>query len=241
MLLAATVPAYGETLNVAVAANFVAALEAIQIEFEAESEHTIRIIRGSSGKHYAQIRSGAPFDVFLSADASRPQRLLEEGVAVADSLNTYALGQLALWSREPGIALGEEYLANSANYTTIAMANPRVAPYGQAAAELLEYLGITELVGQKRVLGENIAQTFQFAYSGNADLGLVAYSQTLSANIRAQGSTWLVPTHLHQPIRQDLVLLKDSTAAREFVAFMDSAVVAQILLQHGYLLPRVKR
>ncbi len=229
--------ARADTLNVAVASNFVSALEAIETVFEAGSAHDIQIIRGSSGKHYAQIINGAPFDVFLSADLMRPQRLLEEGAAIADSLKTYALGQLALWSREEGLALDENYLINSDNYNVIAIANPRLAPYGQAALEVFESLGIAEQTREKLVLGENIAQAVQFAYSGNADLGLIAYSQTLAPNMRNRGSVWLVPRELHQPIRQAMVLLTDSDAAREFGTFMTSPAIGRILSDSGYLLP----
>jgi len=226
-----------ETLNVAVASNFARALESIARAFESSTEHEVRLIRGSSGKHYAQIRNGAPFDVFLSADELRPRRLVEEGIAIAGSERTYALGQLALWSSAPGLDLGEQYLVNSYNYQTIAMANPRLAPYGQAALEVLGSLGLSELSPGKRVLGENIAQTFQFAYSGNADLGFVAYAQTLTTNTRNSGSVWLIPKDMHQPIRQNMVLLTDSEATQEFFTFMQSSRVSQLLLEQGYLLP----
>ena len=229
--------ANADTLNVAVASNFVSALESIEAAFEASSEHDIQVIRGSSGKHYAQIVNGAPFDVFMSADQKRPQLLQEQGAAVSGSLRTYALGQLALWSREEGLILGKNYLLESDNYNVIAIANPRLAPYGQAALEVFEALGISQQVNEKIVLGENIAQAFQFAFSGNASLGLVAFSQTLSPNMGNRGSSWLIPSELHKPIRQDMVLLTDSDAAREFAAFMSSTAVGEILINHGYLLP----
>ena len=223
----------------AVASNFVAAMQDIEQAFEASSEHEIRIIRGSSGKHYAQISNGAPFDIFFSADQHRPRRLVEEGFAEESSLTTYAHGQLALWSRQDALQLDQEYLLNTDNYRVIAMANPRLAPYGQAAAEVFSSLGLEELVSEKLVMGENIAQAFQFAFSGNADLGLVAYSQALSPNMRGQqGSVWLVPSELHQPIKQDMVILSDSMAALEFASFMKSATVRDILLSSGYLLPQ---
>jgi molybdate transport system substrate-binding protein len=229
--------AVAETLNVAVASNFIAAMQQIEREFESSSEHELRLIRGSSGKHYAQISNGAPFDVFLSADQSRPRRLMEEGSAVATSLTTYALGQLALWGREDDLVLNQEYLLNTYNYEVIAIANPRLAPYGQAASELLATLGLSSILADRLVMGENVAQAFQFAFSGNADLGLVAYSQTLSDSLSGRGATWLVPVELYQPIRQDLVIVNDSPAARELVEFLTSAAVHDILLTHGYLLP----
>ncbi len=229
--------AFGDSINIAVASNFAAAMEEIKIAFEANSEHELQLIRGSSGKHYAQIANGAPFDVFLSADQLRPRRLVEEGIADPASLRTYAQGQLALWSREEGLELGPEYLLNTNNYSVIAIANPRLAPYGQAAIEALDNLGVEALVGARLVMGENVAQAFQFAFSGNADLGLVAYSQTLSDSLRGKGSTWLVPSALHGPIRQDMVILRESAAAAEFAAFMEGATVQAILLHSGYLLP----
>ena len=231
--------AWAETLNVAVASNFIAAMGHIKLAFEDNSEHKLRIIRGSSGKHYAQITNGAPFDIFLSADQRRPRRLVEEGLAKESGLTTYAHGQLALWSKQNNLQLNREYLLNTNNYCVIAIANPRLAPYGKAANELLSILGLESLVREKVVMGENIAQAFQFAFSANADLGLVAYSQTESPNLRGQGSVWLVPSNLHRPIKQDMVILTDSAAALEFSSFMKSAVVRAILLTSGYLLPEV--
>lgn len=231
--------AHGETLNVAVASNFIAAMESIESAFESQSTHEIQLIRGSSGKHYAQIRSGAPFDVFLSADQVRPRRLIEEGSALPTSLRTYAQGQLALWSRQEGLSLDDKYLLDSNVYRTIAIANPRLAPYGQAAQEFFEYLQFDPRQRGQLVLGENIAQTLQFAYSGNADLALVAFSQTLALNEERAGSVWLVPAAAHEPIRQDMVLLSDTPAAWEFAAFMASETVEALLLQHGYLLPEL--
>ena len=209
----------------------------IEQAFEGNSEHEVRLIRGSSGKHYAQISNGAPFDIFLSADQQRPRRLVDEGRAGESQLTTYAQGQLALWSRESDLRLNREYLLNTNNYDVIAIANPRLAPYGQAAIQVFSYLGLRSLVGERLVMGENIAQAFQFVFSGNADLGLVAYSQAMSPNLRDKGSVWLVPSELHQPIKQDMLILSDSTAAAEFAAFMKSDKVSDILLSEGYLLP----
>jgi len=237
ILLCASVPALAETLNVAVASNFVAAMQRIEEAFEGNSEHEVRLIRGSSGKHYAQIQNGAPFDIFLSADQLRPRRLVEEGIAKESDLTTYAQGQLALWSRQNDVQLGREYLLNTSNYGVIAIANPRLAPYGQAATEVFSHLGLESQLSQRLVMGENIAQAFQFAFSGNADIGLIAYSQAISPNMRGMGSVWLVPSELHLPIKQDMVILSDSSAALEFAAFMKSDTVRDILLTSGYLLP----
>lgn len=229
-------PLLGDTLNIAVASNFVAAMKRIEEVFESSSGHEITIIRGSSGKHYAQIVNGAPFDVFLSADQERPRRLVQEGIALEATLSTYAQGQLALWSRDTELNLGTQYLINTDGYRHIAIANPRLAPYGQAAEEVFISLGIESQVIGKLVMGENIAQAFQFAFSGNADLGLIAYSQALSPEMRGRGTFWLVPGELHQPIRQDMVILRDSVAAAEFGSFMKSEAVRRILAANGYLI-----
>lgn len=237
LLLAWSAPSQSEELNIAVASNFIAAMQSIEQAFEDSTEHELRIIRGSSGKHYAQIRSGAPFDAFLSADQDRPRRLVDEGVAIESSLASYAQGQLALWSRKSSLKLDRKYLLNTNNYKLISMANPRLAPYGQAAIELMSNLGLESSLSGSFVVGENIAQAFQFAFSGNADLGLVAYSQAVSPNLQGEGSVWLVPSELHQPIRQDMVLLTDSGPAWEFAEFMQGTIVRGILLSHGYLVP----
>lgn len=236
MLVVSCGPLFADTLNIAVASNFVAAMQRIEEAFESSSDHEITLIRGSSGKHYAQIVNGAPFDVFLSADQERPRRLVEEGIAKETSLSTYAQGQLALWSRDSELDLDKQYLLNTEGYRRIAIANPRLAPYGQAAEQVFTSLGIeSQLIG-KRVMGENVAQAFQFAFSGNADLGLIAYSQALSPEIRSKGAVWLVPGELYQPIRQDMVILKDSAATAEFGKFMKSEAVRHILTANGYLI-----
>jgi molybdate transport system substrate-binding protein len=226
-----------DTVNVAVASNFASAMETIKTAFEAVSEHELRLIKGSSGKHYAQIRAGAPFDVFLSADQERPRRLVAEGFANKASVRSYAQGQLALWSRQEGLELDEKYLYKTELYETIAIANPRLAPYGEAARQVFENLAIESLLAGKIVMGENIAQTFQFVFSGNATLGLVAYSQTLSPQLRGLGSVYLLPAHLYQAILQDMVLLTETAASLEFVQFMASPELDEILHSSGYLLP----
>ncbi len=226
-----------DTLNVAVASNFVTAAESIKQVFEDNSEHDVRIIRGSSGKHYAQIRNGAPFDVFLSADQQRPKLLIQEGYAVAGSLKTYAHGRLALWAANKEQIPSLQYLLDTKAYNSIAIANPRLAPYGQAAMELLTALHLNDRLHGKLVMGENVGQAFQFAFSGNADAGLVAYSQVLSPQVRNIGSYWLVPDSYYQAIKQDMVLLTETPASREFGEFMSSSAVNAILLEAGYFLP----
>lgn len=228
---------WADTLNIAVASNFATTAELVGDAFEKSSGHTVRFIRGSSGKHYAQIRNGAPFDVFLSADQQRPRRLLEEGHGVEGSLVTYAQGQLALWTPTTDLLLDENYLLNTVSLSHLSMANPRLAPYGMAATELLRRLKVHECLQPKLVMGENVGQAFQFVYSGNADAGLVAYSQILALESRSMGSHWLIPNHYYSPIKQDMILLSNSSASHEFLSFMFSKTVAQILLDSGYNLP----
>lgn len=228
--------ASADSINVAVASNFAPTMELIKHAFESQSEHQLKLIKSSSGKLYAQIRNGAPFDVFLSADQERPQRLEEEGNIVAGSRQTYAVGRLVLWSRASTLAASADFLRDSDNYRKIAIPNPRLAPYGAAAMEVLAALNLLEPVEAKLVTGENVAQTFQFAYSGGAEAGFVAYSQALAASEADTGFYWLIPESLYQPIRQDMVVLTDSVASREVGQFMNSDAVAEILLDNGYRL-----
>ena len=226
--------ATADSINVAVASNFAPTMEVIKRGFELQSEHRLKLIKSSSGKLYAQIRNGAPFDLFLSADQERPQRLEEEGNIVPGSRRTYAVGRLVLWSRASSLAASADFLKDGDNYQKIAIPNPRLAPYGAAAMEVLAGLNLLELVEAKLVFGENVAQAFQFAYSGAAEAGIVAYSQALTASEAGTGFYWLIPESLYQPIRQDMVLLTDSLAARELEQFMNSDVVAGILRNSGY-------
>lgn len=237
ILLLSAQPASAESINIALASNFAPAMEKIKQAFELQSEHRLKLIKSSSGKLYAQIRNGAPFDVFLSADQQRPQRLEEEGYMVAGSRQTYAIGRLALWSRDPTMTANARLLEDSERYQKLAIANPRLAPYGEAAMEVLSALNLQERVEAKLVMGENVAQAFQFAFSGGAELGFVAYSQVLFAPQTGANSYWLVPDSLYQPIRQDMVLLTDSAASRELQRFMAGDTAAEILRSNGYGLP----
>lgn len=238
MILVLSAPlASAEGINVALASNFAPTMEKIKQAFELQSEHRLKLIKSSSGKLYAQIRNGAPFDVFLSADQQRPARLEEEGYIVTGSRQTYAIGRLALWSRDPTMTASARLLQDSARYQKLAIANPRLAPYGEAAMEVLSALDLQERVAGKLVMGENVAQAFQFAFSGGAELGFVAYSQVMSAPETGANSHWLIPDFLYQPIRQDMVLLNDSVASRELEQFMAGDVAAEILRNNGYALP----
>jgi molybdate transport system substrate-binding protein len=229
--------AHAEQVMVAVAANFSGASEVLEAEFEAASGHSIETALGSSGRFFAQISNGAPFQVFLSADQDKPTALEAAGLAVADSRFTYAIGSLVLWSAESDyIGTDGEVLAQG-RFQRLAIANPRLAPYGIAAMQVLDRLGIDAATRGKIIRGENIAQTYQFVSTGNAELGFVALSQVLTAGRIATGSGWIVPAELHEPIRQDAVLLEKgaaSVAAQDFLAFLRSSRGREIITSFGY-------
>ena len=228
-------------LQVAVAANFAVPAQKIARGFERETGQRLSIALGSTGKFYAQIRHGAPFAVLLAADSETPQRLVREGLALADSRLTYAVGQLVLWSAQPGLvdAQGEVLARMARGQLTgkLALADPRLAPYGAAAQQTLQQLGLAEALQPHVVLGENIAQAHQFVKSGNALLGLVALSQVMEEGRIASGSAWRVPAGLHAPIRQDAVLLKAGSsepAARAFLQYLRSDAARAVIAAHGY-------
>jgi molybdate transport system substrate-binding protein len=224
-------------VQVAVAANFTAPMRAIAAAFEQDTGHKALLAFGSSGKFYAQIRNGAPFQVFLSADDEKPARLEQEGMAVAGTRFTYAIGQLALWSAKAGYVDNKGEVLKQGAYAHLAIANPKLAPYGAAAIEVLKNLGLLETVQPRLVQGENIAQTYQFVASGNAELGFVALSQVTRDGRLTQGSAWIVPAHLHAPIRQDAVILangKDNAAASALMAYLKSDKAKAVIRAYGY-------
>jgi len=227
--------ANADTINVAVAANFAATLEKSRPDFEATTGHRLNIISGSSGRHYAQIVNGAPFDVFLSADSERPEALEREGVVTNDQRRVYALGRLAAWSRDLALLSSMESLVNLPPGVRIAIANPRLAPYGQAAVETLRGFGIYERLKNQLVMGENVSQVFQFAYSGSAAIGLVAYSQVLVAPVA--GSYLVIPDSAYAPIVQEMVLLRQTPANRELFEYLSSEAMQPLLEAAGYFAP----
>lgn len=234
--LAALIVSLQSTANagevvVAVASNFTATLEQIARQFETSTDHEVTIVSGATGRHYAQIVNGAPYDVFLAADSETPARLAAQGFSQGDPV-TYAQGRLALWSHEADMVDGEGAVLRSSTFRNLAIANPRLAPYGQAAIEVLQGLGLYEDLESRLVMGENIAQTFQFVDTGNAQLGFVAYSQVLT-NGQA-GSWWLVPSTRHSPLTQDAVLLTDNPVAREFLQFITQDAAVAFILESGY-------
>ena len=231
-------PARADEALLAVAANFADVIGELQPLFEKESGHTLKATIGSSGKIYAQIRNGAPFDVFLSADQERPALLEKEGGAVNGSRFTYAVGRLTLWSADAGLVGKDgEAALKSPEIRHVVIANPKLAPYGQAAREALETLGLWEELKDRIVMTENIGQAFAAVATGNAELGFVALSAVVSPANTLEGSRWDVPAGRYQPIRQDAVLLdhgKDNPAAPAFLQFLQSDAALEVIERYGY-------
>lgn len=226
-------------VQVAVASNFTKPMQAISSRFEQDTGHKVLLAFGSTGKLYAQIRNGAPFDVLLAADERVPAMLESEGAGVAGSRFPYAIGKLVLWSAREGYVDGADTL-RTAPYHHLAVANPKTAPYGAAAMATLDALGLTASAHDRLVQGENIAQAHQFVASGNAELGFVALSQVVQdGGVIGQGSGWIVPSNLHPPIRQDALLLnkgRDNPAAKELLAYLKGAKAAEVIQAYGYSL-----
>jgi len=226
-----------DEVSVAVAANFTAPMQKIAAEFEHDTGHKLALSFGSTGKFYAQIRNGAPFQILLAADDETPARLEKEGMAVPGSRTTYAIGSLVLWSAKPGLVDDKGEVLKKGAFNKLAIANPKLAPYGAAAVETLTRLGLLAAVEPKFVQGENIAQAFQFIATGNADLGFVALSQVIKDGRIATGSAWIVPAQLHTPIRQDAVLLatgKGNAAAVALLKYLSSDKARAVIKAYGY-------
>ena len=224
-------------VSVAVAANFTAPMQQIAALFEQSSGHKAVLSFGSTGKLYAQIRNGAPFQILLSADDKTPLKLEAEGQTVTGMRFTYAVGKLALWSSQNGLIDAQGAVLRSGQFKRLALAEPKLAPYGAAAVETLTTMGLLAEVTPKIVYGENIAQTYQFVSTGNAELGFVALSQIYTNGKLGSGSAWIVPADMHAPIRQDAVLLKTGEhqpAARALMAFLRSDAALAVIRSYGY-------
>jgi molybdate transport system substrate-binding protein len=237
-LLLAAALARPEAALIAVAANFAEVMERLEGDFERHSPHALNVTTGSTGKLYAQIGNGAPFDVLLAADQRHPELLEEKGLAVAGSRFTYAIGKLTLWSPQPGrIAADGAVTLRAGEFRRLAIANPDLAPYGAAARQVLEHLGIYQSLGERIVMGENVGQAHVLVATGNAELGLVALSAVRSPRNDSPGSRWDVPQGLHEPIRQDAVLLTRAaanSAARDLLAFLRHPEVRERIREFGY-------
>lgn len=228
-----TTNAVGGEIKVAVASNFSKTIKVLVNKFEQTSGHKIKISTGSTGKHYAQITNGAPYHVFLAADEERPKMLEDQGYAVENTRFTYAKGVVVLWSDNKGLRLGEKILQGS--YAgRLAYANPKLAPYGRAAKEVMISLGVWDKYKRKAVRGENIGQTFQFVKSGNAIMGFVSSSQIMEPENKIHGSFWVVPKGLYTGINQQAILLKENTIARAFLLFIKSPEMQNVIKGYGY-------
>jgi molybdate transport system substrate-binding protein len=238
-LACVAVPAAAGEIHVAVAANFAVPAKNLAPLFE-QRGHRVILSTGSTGKFYAQIRNGAPFDILLSADAETPARLEKEGLAVTGQGFTYALGKLVLWSPRADFVDDKGDVLRGKSFQRLAIASPRLAPYGAAAQETMEKLGVWAALQERLVQGENIAQAYQFVFSGNVELGFVAFSQIREPGKATTGSFWLVPQALYAPIRQDAALLAraaSNQAARQFLEFLRSAPARDLIRAYGYDLP----
>jgi molybdate transport system substrate-binding protein len=236
-----TCNAGADPITVAVASNFNPAMQDIAARFESESGHSVRVSSASTGKLYAQITHGAPFDVLLAADAERPRLLEASGHGVAGSRFTYAIGRLVLWSRDPALSGADcRRQLENLGQKRVAIANPDTAPYGTAAKETLIKLDLWERVRPQLVTGENIAQTLHFVSSGNASLGFIAATQSLDARLPEATCTWPVPPELHRPIEQQAIVLQraaENSVAADFMEFLRGPTGREIIAQHGYALP----
>ena len=230
-------PVRAETALISVASNFSGAFEELEQVFEMESGHLIETVFGSSGRFFAQINNGAPFHAFLSADQEKPDALQKAGLVVEESRFTYALGKLVLWSSQSNLVDSSGQVLKQNNFRRLAIANPRLAPYGIAAMEVLENLDLASGIQGKIIQGENIAQTYQFVSTGNVELGLVAFSQVYRQDRIVSGSSWIIPADLYNPVRQDAVLLRrgaNNQAAIAFLKFIRSEAGRAIIESFGY-------
>jgi molybdate transport system substrate-binding protein len=237
ILMALLAPLYAAEVSVAVAANFAAPMQKIAQAFEQDTGHKAVLSFGSTGMLYAQIRNGAPYQILLSADAEAPNKLEKEGLGVPGSRFTYATGSLVLWSKQPGFVDDKGDVLRTAKFQRIAMANPKLAPYGAAAMETISKLGLQQQLQARIVQGDNIAQTYQFVATENAQLGFVALSQVFVDGKMAQGSSWIVPASAHAPIRQDAILLtkgQGSAAAAALLQYLRGERAKSLIRSYGY-------
>lgn len=237
LAVASHASAFAAEAQVAVAANFAEPIKAIGAVLEKTTGHTIKVTLGATGKLYAQIKNGAPFDVLLAADTATPEKLTAEGLGVPGSRFTYATGKLVLWSATAGRVNDKGQVLKAADLGKVAYANPKVAPYGAATVQVIDKLGLTAVLAPKLVQGESIGQTFTFASTGNADVGFVAMSQVLEGGQLKSGSMWVVPQNLYDPIRQDAVVMQKSAnneAAKALMIVLKSPNIKDLIRSYGY-------
>jgi len=238
-LLSVSTTVLAGEVQVAVAANFTAPMQAIAKQFEQETGNKVLASFGATGQFYSQIKNGAPFEMFLAADDERPAKLEAEGGTVPGSRFTYAVGTLALWSAKPDYVDDKGEVLKKDTFRHLAIANPKAAPYGLAATQVLQKLGLLDTLKPKIVEGQSIGQAQQFVSSGNAELGFVALSQIYKDGKLTSGSAWLVPGDMHDPIKQDAVVLakgKDNPVAAAFAEYLQGPKAAEIIKSYGYQL-----
>jgi molybdate transport system substrate-binding protein len=229
--------AMADEVQVAVAANFAGPFQKIAADFAAQTGHKAVVASGSTGKFYTQIQQGAPFEVLIAADDETPKKLIAEGLAVKGQQFTYAIGKLVLWSAKPGFVDEQGAVLKKGGFEHLAVANPKVAPYGAAGIEVLKALGVYEAIAPKIVQGDNIAQAQQFVATGNAELGFVALSQVAPPDKPVVGSYWLVPPKLYTPILQDAVLLSkgaSNPAATALISYLRGDAAKAVIKSYGY-------
>jgi molybdate transport system substrate-binding protein len=233
---------WAETTLVAVASNFTKPMTEIAAEFEKATGHVAKLSFGATGKFVSQIENGAPFEVLLAADVTSPVTLEQSGFAVPNTHFTYALGKLVLWSAQPGYVDDQGKILATGSFKHIALADPKLAPYGSSAQDFLKQQGLAEKLKPLTVLGENIAQTYQFISTGNAELGFVALSQVIDKEGKiGTGSGWIIPTDRYNPIKQGAVLLTkgaENPAATALLAYLKTAPALTIIEKYGYALPK---
>lgn len=229
--------AHAETISVAVASNFTAPMQKIAAQFEKDTGHKAELSFGATGKFYAQISNGAPFGILLAADDKTPAKIAQEGKGDAASRFTYSIGKLVLWSKQDGYVDANGEVLKTGKFQHVAIANPKLAPYGLAAEQTLTKLNLLDAIKPKFVQGENIGQTYQFAATGNAELGFAALSQVMEDGKIKAGSAWVVPAEMHEPIRQDAIVLnnaKDNVAAKALMDYLKGDKARAIISAYGY-------
>ena len=228
--------ASSEPLRIAVASNFSVTARALAERFEDEYGHLPVVIPGSTGKHFAQIQRGAPFDIFMAADVERPALLERDGLIIDGSRVTYAVGRLALWTASEDIAVDSGRILNRSKQYRFAMANPILAPYGRAAKEVLLGLGLWDDLGAQMIRGENISQVHHFVSTGGVVAGFISWSGIVADSSVSETSYWLIPENMYTPIEQQAVVLRQSDMAERFMSFMASEIGRAIISSHGYTL-----
>jgi molybdate transport system substrate-binding protein len=229
--------AHAAELSVAIASNFAAPMQKIAEAFEKQTGHTLTLSFGSTGKFYAQITHGAPFEVLLAADQATPKRLENDGLAVPGTRYTYAIGKLVLWSQQAGVVDDKGEVLQKGTFQRLALADPKLAPYGAAAMQVLNKLGLAKTLAGTFVQGESIGQAYQFVATGNAPLGFVALSQVMHDGHLSEGSAWVVPDKLYDPIRQDAVILakgRQNPVAPILMQFLQADTAKTIISSYGY-------